>query len=351
MARAGIHKSEVMRARDTLLAQGKHPSIDAVRATLGNTGSKTTIQRYLRELEEEDGAGRASSDMQVSDTIQDLVKRLAARLQEEAESRVVELRRQYDGQLQNRDEALTLQRQEIEALGTLLQRTEASLRDEKLANDEARQVLAGANTANERLTQQVADLSDRLKDNEAHRLSLEEKHQHAREALEHYRQSVKDQREQEQRRHEHQVQQLQIELRTLNQTVIVKQNELTQLYQDTAKVTAELAAIKKDLRRVELEAGSLREGRDQLQQRAGTLEANAAALSERLEQSEAKCTSAEQMLAEQLSQLHGKELELVQLRTRLASQEELLSLMKAAYPAANSDKIREGETIANDGDR
>lgn len=343
MARAGIHKSEVMRARDTLLAQGKHPSIDAVRTTLGNTGSKTTIQRYLRELEEEDGAGRASSDMQVSDTIQDLVKRLAARLQEEAESRVVELRRQYDGQLQNRDEALTLQRQEIEALGTLLQRTEASLRDEKLSNDEARQVLAGANTANERLTQQVADLSDRLKDNEAHRLSLEEKHQHAREALEHYRQSVKDQREQEQRRHEHQVQQLQVELRTLNQTVIVKQSELTQLYQDNARVTAELAAIKKDLRRIELEAGGLREGRDQLQQRTGTLEANVASLTERLDQSEAKRISAEQALAEQLNQLHAKELELVRLHTRLASQEELLSLLKAAQPTANSDNIREEE--------
>ncbi len=47
MARSGIYKSEVLRARDNLLAKGRNPSIDAIRAELGNTGSKTTIHRYL----------------------------------------------------------------------------------------------------------------------------------------------------------------------------------------------------------------------------------------------------------------------------------------------------------------
>jgi hypothetical protein len=70
MARAGIYKSEVKKARDTLLAQGKHPSIDAVRAELGNTGSKTTIHRYLKELEEEEGTGFGRG-VAVSEAIQD----------------------------------------------------------------------------------------------------------------------------------------------------------------------------------------------------------------------------------------------------------------------------------------
>ncbi len=73
------------------------------------------------------------------------------------------------------------------------------------------------------------------------------------------------------------------------------------------------------------------------------LEAQAASLTERLEQSEAQRTSAEQVLAEQLNQLHGKELELVQLQTRLTGQKELLSLMKEAYQAFQGDKIREEE--------
>lgn len=50
MARGGINKAVVQIAREALLARGQHPSIDAVRVELGNTGSKSTIQRYLKEL-------------------------------------------------------------------------------------------------------------------------------------------------------------------------------------------------------------------------------------------------------------------------------------------------------------
>lgn len=59
MARAGIYKSEVVRARDNLLAMGRYPSIDAIRGELGNTGSKGTIHRYLKEIEEEEVAALA----------------------------------------------------------------------------------------------------------------------------------------------------------------------------------------------------------------------------------------------------------------------------------------------------
>jgi len=54
MARGGINKAVVLKARQSLLAKGTHPSIDAVRVELGNTGSKTTIARYLKEIESYD---------------------------------------------------------------------------------------------------------------------------------------------------------------------------------------------------------------------------------------------------------------------------------------------------------
>ena len=57
MARAGIYKSEVLRARDKLLAMGRNPSIDAVREELG-TGSKSTIHRYPKALAEEERGGQ-----------------------------------------------------------------------------------------------------------------------------------------------------------------------------------------------------------------------------------------------------------------------------------------------------
>ena len=82
MARGGIYKSEVLRARDKLLATGRHPSIDSIREELGHTGSKSTIHRYLKEIEEEEGGVSGGTRVAVSEAIQDLVERLAARLNE-----------------------------------------------------------------------------------------------------------------------------------------------------------------------------------------------------------------------------------------------------------------------------
>ena len=89
MARSGIYKSEVLRARDNLLAQGRNPSIDAIRAELGNTGSKTTIHRYLKELNGQQTVASAGTPG-LSDAIGRFVGQLANQLQEEADIRIEE---------------------------------------------------------------------------------------------------------------------------------------------------------------------------------------------------------------------------------------------------------------------
>lgn len=90
MARTGLSKEDVAHARAGLLAQGQYPSVDAVRVALGNTGSKTTIHKYLKELDEEQGSaiaagGRPST---ISDVLHDLVERLAARLRQESDDQL-----------------------------------------------------------------------------------------------------------------------------------------------------------------------------------------------------------------------------------------------------------------------
>src|SRR3546814_10470187 len=85
-----------------------------------------------------------------------------------------------------------------------------------------------------------------LAEHEAHVESLEQKHQHAREALEHYRTSVKEQRDQEQRRHEHQVQGLQVELRQANEGLTGKNHELMQLSRDNVKMAVQLGQLEKE---------------------------------------------------------------------------------------------------------
>ncbi|RQS14614.1 hypothetical protein DIE07_04855 [Burkholderia sp. Bp9002] len=94
------------------------------------------------------------------------------------------------------------------------------------------------------------DQTVRLAEHESFRQSLEEKLKYAHEALEHYRTASREQREQEARRHEQQVQQLQAELRHANQTPIVKHNEITELNKDNARLVAEFSATGKSLRQV-----------------------------------------------------------------------------------------------------
>ncbi|SCU76588.1 conserved hypothetical protein [Cupriavidus necator] len=250
MARTGLYKSEVKKARDALIAQGKHPSVDAVRIALGNTGSKTTIHKYLRELDTEDGgaSGRRAS---ISEALQDLVERLAAQLQEEASAQIDAARAEQAAQEHRHAENLAAAHRDAEHLRGQAQRVETALQQERDAHGRACETLQQEAIARHRAEQQVADLKERLAENEAHRRSLEEKHQHAREALDHYRQAVKDQRDQDQRRHEQQLQQLQAELRQAQQTLVVKQEEVTRLNQEGARLVAELSHTRQALQQAQ----------------------------------------------------------------------------------------------------
>ena len=241
MARAGLSRMDIKRARDALLAQGQHPSIDAIRIALGNTGSKSTIHRYLKELEEEDGASltRAGS---LSDAIQDLVARLAARLHEEAQAVADQQMAIAAAQRQQAQTEIAKLAGDVAALRAQLTESGAAVAREQAAHADTQAALQQRALNVERLTQQTHGLTERLAEHDGFRRSLEEKLQHAHEALEHYRTASKEQREQEARRHEQQIQQLQAELRQANQTLMVKLNEITQLNKDNARLVAEAGA-------------------------------------------------------------------------------------------------------------
>lgn len=244
MARGGINKAQVQQAREAVLAKGQHPSIDTVRIELGNTGSKSTIHRYLKELEEE-ASTRLDDEALLSQPIRELVARLASRLQEEAHSIVDESKTRYEYQikeLSGRCAALTEDAGQManqqKAMELRLTETDEALTVKSAACDTLDKQVAEAK-------QREASLSALLKEKQTHIDSLEEKHRHSREALAHYRQSVKEQRDQDQRRHEQQVQQLQAEIRTLSQTISIKQGDLTQLNKDNARLVSELSAARK----------------------------------------------------------------------------------------------------------
>lgn len=253
MARGGVYRSEVEKARNSLIAQGVHPSIDAVRVALGNTGSKSTIHRYLKEIEAEEGAGTAGK-VAVSDALQDLVGRLAARLHEEADVMIAEAKARSDAALAAQKKAFDDLQQESAGLSAQLQRIEVAFQTEKVGHAAAMREIQEQSVTLAKLGEYASGLERQLAERDAHIQSLEEKHQHTREALEHFRNATKEQRDQDQRRHEHEVQGLQVALRQANEAIGTKNEELLKLNRDNERLTNQVAQL----------------GRDQLQTRQET---------------------------------------------------------------------------------
>ncbi|AMJ55199.1 transposase [Stenotrophomonas maltophilia] len=330
MARGGLYKSDIQKARDALRAQGKHPSVDAVRVALGNTGSKTTIHRYLKELEEDEGQGLGAK-VAVSDALQDLVGRLAGRLHEEAEAVIAEARQRFEAHLQERSEALERTQQEASTLSAQLQRIETALREEKTTHAAAQQALAERVTEVAQLGERIAGLTARLAEHEAHAQSLEQKHQHAREALEHYRTSVKDQREQEQRRHEHQVQELQVALRQANEALTAKNHELVQLNRDNGQWLERHSRLERELAQVRQAADDQRKELDALRLTAAEYQALLARWTQdaqALESARVKLANAHADLAKERERREQAEAEALRAGVRQDTLEQLLAQLR-----------------------
>ncbi|MBR8290498.1 MULTISPECIES: DNA-binding protein [Burkholderia cepacia complex] len=329
MARAGITLTNVKHARDALVKRGQHPSLDAIRIELKNTGSKSTIQKYMKELEaaEEIQEGRLRGVESLSTPIQTLAEQLATQLQADAQ-KIVDAKEAAAAI--ERQQALAEREQlvaELDRLRVQLAETNAALSREQAAHAETRDEAQQRALECERLGQQLRDQIERAAEHEGFRRSLEEKLVHARDALEHFREAAREQRDQEARRHEQQVQQLQAELRQVRETVIVKQNEITHLNKENGRLVSESLAATKLLRETQEHAGRQQEALTQVKVDYGRLEAECTAIRQRLsEQAEdlAEVRKAHGAVAteriELVARLEAQQLLLDDYRTRLGQQ-------------------------------
>lgn len=215
---------------------------------------------------------------------------------------------------------------EAQATRQQLEQTQRALADEKASHAKTCESLRGKTLEGTQLTQQVIDLQERIATEERHRQSLEEKHQHARQALEHFRQSSKEQRDQDQRKHEQQVQYLQAELRTVNETLATKQQQAVHTLQDNARLLGDLSRAQGDLHQVQEEVRGLRP----LQKELGFAQRRTEELGRRLVEQDA----AVQQLGASNEQLQGKVIELTAAKQQLE-----LALMAAKSSVAAQEQI------------
>lgn len=184
----------------------------------------------------------------------------------------------------------------------------------------------------------VAGQEQRRVELEAHLQSLEEKHQHARDALEHFRAQAQEQRAREQRQHEQALQALQLELRQAVDQATAKNAELLQLNRDNGRLLEQVTHQQQTLATAERELRAVREELERLHPIPTQLRA--------LEQSAAQTEARAQALSQQLDQAtHQRDRALEALRdaemdrTRLAAK---LEGMQTAWAAAEKAAPAEG---------
>lgn len=334
MARGGINKAVVQTARLAILARSENPSIDAVRIEMGNTGSKTTIHRYLKELDDSE-TRLTITEAPIDDELGELVARLAQRLKEKAQEPIDLALAQFEQQ----KAALLAQVEALEETQNQLKQQfdiqAAALAEESAALQTASTSLQTEQTRNAGLSQACSDYELRINDKDEQIRSLEDKHLHARDALEHYRNAIKEQREQEQRRHEGQLQQVQAELRQAQQSAMVRQDEITQLHRDNERLLIEHRVTSKELTALQEQSRKEQAQQQTLSEQLGRIESERTLLQERLRVAVEEGQARQAALSEQ--QQVSKTLELDLIKAQASIEALRLAAVIATPPEATTD--------------
>jgi chromosome segregation ATPase len=326
MARSGIYKSEVVRARNNLIAQGRHPSIDAVRVELGNTGSKATIHRYLREIEEEDKGKTQERGVALSEALQSLTLRLAEQLQDEADQQVLLAKSTHASELKVVQDSLQAAQAETQSLKGKLAESQKDAASEKTRYEDLHQAFVAETQARHAAEQRSTDLQLQLASEVSHREATEAKYADSRRALEHFREASKEQRDQEARQHENQVQFLQHENHGLKETLTQAQLKSAEAFQELARLTSELGAARRELTQLEKLKGQLQGANERL----ATVQSQCDSLIGQLDQEKQRSGALQTDLArerEQLGVVNAQnrvlESDLLTMKVRLETSEEV----------------------------
>jgi chromosome segregation ATPase len=294
MARGGINKALVQDACAVLRSRGQNPSIDAVRVQLGNTGSKTTIARYLKELHLVQATSTLTPQERLSAPLFKIVSNLVEVLAEEAEVTVMRVRAQYDEERAALGATLSARARELE-------QTQTQIAGLTLERDHAQAQVQTAGTQLEEeqrraatLQAKVHELITQMGEKQTQLQTLSETSAHARESLVHFRDAAKEQRETLVRQHEQQSQQLQQQLRETARTLDNKQEAVISLNRDNERLTAELTITRKQTQHAEQKLASLGQQLSELNVAQDQLKTQVISLTLQLEHTSAHNASLQQ---------------------------------------------------------
>lgn len=236
MPRPGVSYLDIAEVATKLMQQNIRPTIEEIRKVLG-TGSNSTINRYLREWREKQGY-QLEAQQGLPDTLLIAVKGIYEAIQEEAADkiRLVELEKTETVRY------LTDQITQLKADNNQLSQHQASL-EAHLHESQHRELMLQAQLQEstqifDKKSAEMVLLNTRLEDKMAEIDRLTQQLNHAQHNLEHYRDTLRQQREIEAQHHETQMKGVEQQLRQQQVLTMETQAQLTQQLQqqETLKI-------------------------------------------------------------------------------------------------------------------
>lgn len=202
MARAGILYSQVAKAAAALATSGANPTVDTVRAALGNTGSRSTIAPMLKQWKAAYQADATAAAAGLPADLLEAVQAVYQRVETHAQLQLAPLREaaerdkaQLGEQLAAALDAAASARKEAELLTAALQQARAELAKARSDCQDGAVRQAALQAEKEGLQQRLADRAAEVKQL-AGQLTL------AREQFEHYQKATDQQRERDRNAYE-----------------------------------------------------------------------------------------------------------------------------------------------------
>lgn len=232
MARAGVTYHDVAKAADQLNQQGKMPTVDGVREVLG-TGSKSTIAPLLKEWKAKQAGGVDAQQTGLPSELLASVKGLYEGMQHQADERIETIQSQAKQEIDEaKREALAAQKSNAGLQSDLIKH-QASIEQLEQGKQLLQSDLSKVEQAYTTEKTQHEALQYRLNDRDQENSRLNSQLDQAQRNLDHYRDTVQKQRDQERADFERQ-------LVSLEQTLKQEQQENQSIRHNLGRVENEL---------------------------------------------------------------------------------------------------------------
>lgn len=247
MARPGITYNEVSNAAQQLASAGKTPTIESIRIILG-TGSNSTLGTHLKTWKAgHDLTQQLASKEKLPEELVATMKGLWELVMNQAEEKIQVIKqntRQELEKLTKENQALQQESGRWQQQYQQINKERDGLIHEKQVVD---QLLSDAKVEIASWTEKCTGLEKQLQEKQAHIIELQKQNQQIQANLEHYRESVLEQRLVEQNRYEQQQRQFELSIQQFNQEVSAIKKEGADFKQQSQQVRIEKEGLQKQL--------------------------------------------------------------------------------------------------------